>query len=209
MTMLNICDNCGEYRADKIIDVSGPYAVCPACQHQHPFHQLPLFMICGPSGTGKSTICSYLMGKLDEMILLDADLLWRPEFNKPDDQYRDFFETWLRLGKNMSQSGRPLALFCAGGIPDNIEPCVERRYYSTMHYLALVADDATLRERLQRRPAWRKTRDDSFVAAQIAFNQWFRQRANDINPKITLLDTTNDSIDTTAKKVRGWLLEAL
>ena len=32
--MLNVCVNCGIYRADKIIDPSGPYAICPACDHK-------------------------------------------------------------------------------------------------------------------------------------------------------------------------------
>jgi hypothetical protein len=152
--MINVCHNCGQYRADKIIDPKGPFAICPVCQHPHSFRQLPLFVVCGPSGAGKSTVCERLVITVTEVVILDADILWRPEFNKPDDHYRDFFETWLRLGKSIGQSGRPLALFNAGAIPDNIEPCIERRYFGEIHYLALVCDDEVLVERLKQRPGW-------------------------------------------------------
>jgi hypothetical protein len=36
---------------------------------------------------------------------------------------------------NISHSGRPVVLLCAGGIPENVEPCVKRRYFSQVHYL--------------------------------------------------------------------------
>jgi hypothetical protein len=34
--------------------------------------------------------------------MLEADILWRPEFDQPEERCRGFFETWLRLGKNIS-----------------------------------------------------------------------------------------------------------
>jgi len=112
--MFNICRRCGQYRADKEIDPSGPYAICPECGEQHPFRQLPLLLICGPSGGGKTAVLRALLGKVTAAVLLEGDLLWRPEFNQPEDSYRDFYETWLRLAKNINQSGRPVALFNAG-----------------------------------------------------------------------------------------------
>ena len=39
--MLNICEKCGIYRADKTIDPSGPFAICPACGHRHDFRYAP------------------------------------------------------------------------------------------------------------------------------------------------------------------------
>ena len=109
-------------------------------------------------------------------MLLDADILWCPAFDKPDDGYRDFFEIWLRMAKNIGQSGRPVVLFGAGaGVPENIEPCVERRYFSAVHRLALVCDDDVLVERLRARPQWRNAGTTAFVESQVAFNRWFRE----------------------------------
>src|SRR5260370_39989429 len=103
--MFNVCFNCGEYRADKIIDPAGPYAICPLCGYKHVFACEPLLIVSGASGSGKTTICQALLGKLNGIVLLDSDILWRPEFNTPESHYRDYFEVWLRMCKNIAQSG--------------------------------------------------------------------------------------------------------
>jgi hypothetical protein len=194
------------YHADKVIDPSGPFAICPECGYKHLFKQLPLLMVSGASAAGKSTVCQQLVGRLTQAVLLDSDILWRPEFNTPETNYRDFFETWLRLCKNISQSGRPVVVFGAGmGVPDNIENCVERRYFSVVYYLALVCSDETLSERLQRRPAWRGSGDPAFLKAQIRFNRWLQ--AYDRQPAIKLLDTSNVPLEETARQCTSWINE--
>ena len=45
--MMNVCQNCEEYRADKLIDPSRPFAVCPLCGFCQPFQQLPLLDTTG------------------------------------------------------------------------------------------------------------------------------------------------------------------
>src|SRR5262249_49449012 len=150
------------------IDPDGPVAICPECGHRHPFRQLPLLLVSGASGTGKSTVCQTLLGQLPEVVLLDADILWRPEFNTPADNYQAFFETWLRMSKNIGQAGRPVVLFGAGvGVPTNLERCVERRYFSDLRYLALMCDDTVLIQRLQQRPAWRHTHTPEYLSEHV------------------------------------------
>jgi|SRR6266498_4574099 len=205
--MFNVCHNCGLYRVDKIIDPSGPYAICPECGYKHPFRQLPLLIVSGASGAGKTSVCKAMIGKLDNVVLLDSDILWRPEYNKPEDNYRDFFETWLRVAKNISQAGRPVILFGAGmGVPENIEPCVERRYFSDIHYLALVCDDDLLAQRLKARPAWRGSGDQAYIETHVQFNQWFKEQGKRNTP-ISLIDTTNVLLETTVELVKIWIRE--
>ena len=182
--MMNVCLHCGEYRADKRIDPDGPNAVCPLCGHRHPFRQLPLLVVSGASGAGKSAVLQRLAGRVDGAVLLDADILWRSEFDQPEEGYRGFFETWLRLCKNISQSGRPVVLFGAGvGVPANLEACVERRYLADVHILALVCDDEVLAERLLSRPEWRRSGDAGFGRADplqpVVPRPWKRHRASD------------------------------
>lgn len=205
--MFNVCHLCGLYRADKIIDPSGPYAICPECGHPHAFHQRPLLIVSGASGAGKSTACHALVGNIDTVVLLDSDILWRPEFDKPEENYRDFFETWLRMAKNISQAGRPVVLFGAGmGVPENIEPCVERRYFSEVHYLALVCTDEVLTQRLKARPAWRGSGQEAYIENHIQFNRWFKGQQTGKFP-IHLIDTTDQSPEVTAEQVRSWIQE--
>lgn len=206
---MNICFQCGIYRADKIIDPDGPVAICPECGHRHRFAQLPLLIVSGASGVGKSTVCQILLGRAPQVVLLDSDILWRSEFNSPEDNFADFFDTWLRMCKNISQSGRPVALFGAGmGVPGNIEQRVERRYFSAVHYLALVCDNQALAERLRRRPTWRGSGEPAYIEEHQRFNQWFKTY-DSAQPPIRLLDTTDIDQKTTANQVELWINENL
>jgi len=206
---MNVCFQCGLYRAEKVIDPTGPYAVCPACGHKHRFLLLPLLIVSGASGTGKSTVCQQLTGRYQEAVLLDSDILWRVEFNTPENNYRDYFETWLRVCKNVSQSGKPVVLFGAGvGVPENLEDCIERRYFSEIKYLSLVCTGEILAERLLQRPEWRGTRDQVFIEEHQRFNQWFINYNKDNNqPPITILNTSNKQIEETTKEVEAWIRE--
>lgn len=209
--MLNVCFQCGLYRADKIIDKAGSYAICPECDFKHPFLRLPLLIVSGASGTGKTAVCNHLTGHIPQAVLLDSDILWRAEFNQPKNNHRDYFETWLRVCKNISQSGRPVVLFGAGiGVPENLEGCIERRYFSTMHYLALTCDNETLTKRLQQRPAWRGTKDQAYIDEHIHFNQWFLDyNENKVQPLVTLLDTSQLSLEETTESVKTWIQDII
>jgi len=200
--MFNTCHHCGLYRVDKIIDRTGPFAICAECGHKHAFKQLPLLMVSGASGAGKSTVCHQLLGTLDQVVLLDSDILWRSEFSKPENNYRDYFEMWLRMAKNIAQAGRPVVLFGAGtGVPANIEPCIERRYFSTVKYLALICDDETLAKRLQARPAWRGSNEQSYLEDHLSFNRWFKTQGSSIK----LIDNTHEMTDQTTAQVAAWI----
>jgi hypothetical protein len=204
--MWNICWHCGLYRVDKRIDPNGPAAISPECGHRHPFRQLPLLLVSGASGAGKSTVCQALMGQLAEVVLLDSDILWRPEFNAPADHYQSFFETWLRMCKNIGQAGRPVVLFGAGvGVPANLEGCIERRYFARLHYLALICEDEVLVRRLEQRPDWRQSRSAEVLSEQVQFNGWFKTQGRPPQPAVDLIDTTGLPIATTVEQVRAWI----
>jgi DNA-directed RNA polymerase subunit RPC12/RpoP len=206
--MINVCFQCGSYHADKQIDPSGPFAICPECGYKHLFKQLPLLVVSGASGAGKTTVCQHLTGQITQAVLLDIDILWRPAFNQPDNNYQDFFETWLRICKNIAQSGRPVILFGAGvGVPENLENRIERRYFSTIHYLALTCSDEALSARLQARPTWRKTHDSAYIQESIRFNGWFK--AYNDQPAIKQLDTTHGHLEETAQQVTAWINEMI
>ena len=209
--MLNVCVACGTYRVDKTIDPDGPYAICPDCGHRHVFQYQPLWVVSGASGTGKSTVCNHLVGQFKDAVLLDSDILWQDVFNDPENNYRDYFETWLRMCKNIAQSGRPVVLFGAGmGVPENLENCIERRYISKIHYLALVCSDDVLVERLQSRPAWRGCHLPEFIKEHKRFNQWFLDyNTTGKLPAIQLVDTTQKTPEATSKEITEWIRQDL
>jgi hypothetical protein len=130
--------------------------------------------------------------------------LYNPAIVHSDDAFRDFNEMWLRVCKNIGQAGKPVALFHSGGLPQHIEPCVERRYLETIHYLALIADNSTITARLQARPEWRGNTSES-IAAQVAYNQWLRHEGPQHTPAISILDTTQADIEETSLAVVAWI----
>ena len=224
--MMNVCADCGLYRADKTVtgparpaggslpaghahassDASYALAECPHCGHAQPFQRLPLMLIGGASATGKSTILRELTGRFSAAVLLDADLLWLEEFEKPEHGHRRFFETWLRLAKNIGQSGRPVALCGAGlAVPQNVEPCVERRYFSRVHYLALSCAEEELRRRLEARPAWRNSSHPDRLQEQLDINRWLREEGPHQIPALTLRDTTDTPVAISARAVSEWM----
>ena len=228
--MFNVCAGCGEYRVDKTVTVPScapetsqagdpvlpqretpsALAVCPICGHPHPFQRLPLLLVGGASATGKTAILRKLTGRFSSAVLLEADLLWREEFQDPTAGHRQFFDTWLRLAKNIGQSGRPAALFGAGlAVPDNIETCLERRYFSRTHYLALVCNQDVLRRRLLARPAWRKSNQQQQLAEQLDFNCWLQKEGPAQTPPVTLLDTTDSTVEDAADAVKEWIVRRL
>ncbi len=203
--MINVCAKCGQYCVEKEIDPSGPYAICPYCGHRHPFRQLPLFVLTGASAAGKSTVNVMLPVVMSECVFIESDILWTPAFVDPDDDdYRDYWNTWLRVAKNISQGGRPVVV-CGSARPEQLESCPERRYFADIHYMALVCEPHELRRRLKRRPSWRHSSDTTFIEQMVQFNGWFKQNAAQTTPPMRLLDTTHLSVKESVREVMRWI----
>lgn len=202
--MINVCPGCGAYSVDKEIDPTGPFAICPHCGHRQHFVRLPLFVITGASGAGKTTVCLDLVSRLrSECVVLESDVLWGPEFDTPADQYRRYRDLWLRLAKNISQAGRPVVL-CGSAVPEQFESSPERRYFTVVHYLALVCEDAMLARRLRERPSWRQSAAPEFVEKMLAFNRWLKDNRGKTTPPLTLLDTTDLTVAEAVERAAEW-----
>jgi broad-specificity NMP kinase len=202
--MFNVCPQCGEYRADKTVLPEKSVAICPVCGYGQKFVRLPLFVLTGASGAGKTATCLELPAAVKTVVVMESDILWRDEFNQPETGYQDYREMWLRVCKNISQAGKPVVL-CGAAISSQFEACVERRYFSNIHYLALVCDDEVLAARLKSRPAWRGSGAEEYIKEHIAFNRWLKENARKTTPPMTLLDTSAGSIAETVEQVKQWI----
>jgi hypothetical protein len=202
--MFNVCPQCGAYADEKTIDARGPFAICPGCGYAHRFERLPLFILTGASGAGKSAIGLALMSAQRDCVIMESDILWRPEFDTPEDGYRGYRNLWLRVAKNIGQAGKPVALV-GSAIPEQFEPCPERRYFSEIHYRALICDDDVLVERLRARPAWRGSGEASVTATMLDFNRWLREHAATTTPPMTLLDTSRLSVAQSVAETLAWM----
>jgi hypothetical protein len=138
------------------------------------------------------------------VVILEGDALWRKEFDTPDDDYREYWDVWLRLCVDISQSGRPVVLF-ASARPAQLEGQTARRYLSEIHYLALVCGEQVLVERLRNRPDWRQSGTEEYIDRHVKWNQWLRENATKTTPPISVLDTSSISVQGAADKVAEWV----
>ena len=199
--MINVCEKCGQYRNDKIVDKVNSIIICPECGYKKNYKLLPLFMISGASGTGKSTICNYLVEKHNKFIVLDMDILWAKHFDQNiNSNAADFNETWLRMAKNISQAGIPIALFGAGCVPDYIENCIEKRYFSKIYYIGLVCSDGILEKRLNDRPKWRNSSNKENIKNQIEYNNYIR-----LHKEMHIIETDTLTIEEASQKIKTHL----
>lgn len=206
--MFNVCPHCGQYSDSKTIDPHGPFAICPFCDHPYRFVHLPLFVLTGASGAGKTTIGLNLARSFHECVTMDSDILWGAVAATADDNYRRYRNTWLRVAKNISQVGRPVVL-AGTALPDQFEECPERRYFTQLHYLAVVCDDDTLAQRLRARPAWRGSGTAAFIEDMLGFNRYLKAHANTSTPPMSLLDTSDRTIEESTAATIDWVRRRL
>jgi predicted kinase len=202
--MFNVCPGCGDYSDDKDIDPGGPFAVCKQCGYKHRFRRLPLYVVTGASGTGKTAIALQMADQLKEAVCLEGDILWRDEFSKPEDDYSEYRNMWLRVAKNINQAGRPVVLL-GSATPGQFERCQERRYFAEIVCLALVSGEDVLKQRLQARPQWRQPGTAEVLQRVCDFNRWIKENADQTQPPMILLDTTRLSLQSSVDAVREWI----
>jgi len=206
--MFNVCPGCGEYSVEKAVDLEGPFAVCGRCGYRQPFLRLPLFVVTGASGAGKTAVALLLPALLPEYVVLETDVLWGAVPASGDAGLRFYWETWLRLVKNIHQGGRSVVL-CGKGFPDQLEMCAERRYIGDIRVLALVCADEQLRARLLARPPWRGSHERGSIERMIAFNRWLIRSGETREAPIDLLRTDRHTPRETADRAARWVRRGL
>lgn len=102
---------------------------------------------------------------------------------------------------NISQSGLPVVL-CGCGIPEQFEVCEARKYFTDLHYLALVCDTEALETRMRK---GRGIADEGWIQSSVSFNEWLQKNAQNTSPAITLINTTNLTPEETAGKAEEWI----
>lgn len=167
--------------------------------------KLPLFIVTGASGVGKSTLCQILFENETEYVVMESDLLWQECYNTPEDNYQQYRELWLRLCANISQIGKPVVL-CGCAMPEHFEKCAGRELFSRIHYLAVVCSEENLEKRLR---SGRGVNDEGWIQGSLDFNAWLKENATKTEPNMQLLDTTGLTPEEAAAKADKWMISSL
>lgn len=199
--MIGICPKCGNYEWNKQISDDKKYIICQQCEYQWKFKAKPLFILTGCSGVGKTTTAQELIRRDTDFIVLDADFLFNLMPHETDEDYKNWVEQILSLSKNIMQGGKPLLWTIAGAL-DYFDNTYNRRFFTEVHFLALVCNSEDLEKRMRE---GRHITDSNWINSSIDYNRWFIENGTVSNQKIDTYDITGKSVSEVADYVTQWI----
>jgi broad-specificity NMP kinase len=203
--MIGICPKCGNYEWNKQISEDKKHILCKQCGHQWNFKAYPLFILTGCSGVGKTTTAQELMQRDTPCIVMDADILYNIMPHETDEDYKNWVEQIMSFSKNQMQSGKPLLWTMAGAL-DNFENTYNRRFFTEIHYLALVCNSEVLEKRMRE---GRHITDENWIKSSIDYNRWFMETGIISDKRVDTYDITGKSVSEVADYVIQWVTERL
>lgn len=199
--MIGVCPKCGNYEWNKQVTEDKQYILCQQCGHQWEFKVMPLFILTGCSGVGKTTTAQELIRRDTDFIVLDADFLFNLMPHETDEDYKNWVEQILSLSKNIMQGGKPLLWTIAGAL-DYFDNTYNRRFFTEVHFLALVCKSEDLEKRMRE---GRHITDSNWINSSFDYNRWFIENGIVSNQKIDTYDITGKSVSEVADYVTQWI----
>lgn len=203
--MIGICPRCGNYEWNKEISEDKKYIICQQCGHRWKFKAMPLFILTGCSGVGKTTTAQELLQRDLDFLVMDADILYNIMPHDTEEDYRNWVEQILSLSKNIVQGGKPILWTMAGAL-EYFEKTYNRRFFTEIHYLALVCDFEALEKRMRE---GRQITDSNWINSSIDYNRWFIENGTLSGHRIDTYDITGKSASEVADYVTQWVTEML
>ncbi|WP_244893416.1 AAA family ATPase [Ferroacidibacillus organovorans] len=158
-------------------------------------NKLPLFIVTGSSGSGKTHVIPELRKLLPEYDVFDVDIIWD---GKQD--WQVVKNNWFRVARSIAESGRCTVL-CGTILPWEAEKYDQFESFSRVYFLNLHCDSDVRRERLIKR-GWTEEQ----VVEYQTFAQWLLDNANSkFDPPMPTIDTSNTPPDEVASAIAGWI----
>jgi hypothetical protein len=199
---LIVCESCGEWvkvRVDR--DVGS--VDCEECGASQAIRLMPLFVVTGPSGAGKTAVIPHLRERLPEVDVFETDQIW-----DSGGDWQMVKCNWVRVALAVAQSGRASVL-CGTILPKDLASCDHAALFRCIHYLALTCSDDARERRLRNRKGVLAS-TDAFIQEHHRFARWLAENADTaFDPVLRIVDTTIASPDETATFIEEWVREIL
>jgi broad-specificity NMP kinase len=203
--MIGICPKCGNYEWNKQITEDKKYIICQKCRYQWKFKAMPLFILTGCSGVGKTTTVQELVQRDTMVIVMDADCLYNIMPHDTKEDYKNWVEQIMSLSKNIMQGGKPLLWTIAGAL-DYFENTYNRRFFTEIFFLALVCNSEDLEKRMRE---GRHITDSNWINNSIEYNRWFIENGSLFSKKVDTYDITGKNVSEVADYVIQWVAARL
>ncbi len=203
--MIGNCPKCGNYEWNKQISENKKYIICQQCGHQWKFKAMPLFILTGCSGVGKTTTAQELLQRDTDFIVMDADFLYNIVPHNTDEDYKNWVEQLMSLSKNVMQGGKPLLWTIAGAL-EYFAGSYNRRFFTEIYYLAFVCNTEDLEKRMRE---GRHITDQEWIKSSIDYNCWFIEHGIVSNQRVDIYNITGKSVSEAADYVTQWVSERL
>jgi len=166
----------------------------PRCAHSVPVPALPLFVVTGASGAGKTAVTGPLRCLLPDCDVFEVDLTLQVAALG----WETWRDTWLRLAHAVALNGR-VTVLCGSLLPDQLESVPARKLLGPIHFCNLDCPDDILAARLRARPSWRHGSVETTIANHQRFADWLRAH---IQPSWNTGVLTPDEA---AERVAAWV----
>ncbi|MEK5059210.1 MULTISPECIES: AAA family ATPase [unclassified Paenibacillus] len=158
--------------------------------------KLPLFIVTGASGSGKSYVIQDLRRIMPEFDIFDPDHL--VDFVGHD--WEKIRNIWLRVARNIAESGR-MTIICGTMMPWDIEKCADFSFFKHVYYLNLHCHDVTREKRLRERN-W----PEEEIQNHLNFAARLLEIAGEAyNPPMPTIDTTETDVTQVALQIKEWV----
>lgn len=194
--MIGICPKCGNYEWNKEISEDKTKITCMGCGHEWKFKCMPLFILTGCSGVGKTTTAQELLQMDTAYLVMDADM-----FGMMGDDYQARAEQLLSFSKNIMQGGKPLLWTMAGAL-EMLDQTYNRRFFSEIYYLALVCEEKELVRRMRE---GRKIDNEDWIQGSVGHNRYLMEHDEIDDVYYDKYDITGKSVSEIAVYVDNWI----
>lgn len=200
--MITMCAKCGNYNWDKQVSDDKTKVQCPKCGFTWNLKSLPLFILTGCSGVGKTTTGLKLQQMMTDVVVLDADFFtFMPSVTQED--WNAQVEKLESISADIMQCGKPVLWTMAGNL-DRLNANYMSQYFSHIYCLALTCEEEELRRRMHE---GRGIEDEGWIQSSVDYNRYFMEHDKIGDLGFEKIGITGKNVDEVAVKVIDWIRE--
>lgn len=159
--------------------------------------KLPLFIITGASGSGKTTVVPHLREHLPEFDVFDID---EEILTNAVGDWQIVKNIWMRIASHIAKSNR-MTILCGTQMPWEIKKSEDYKEFSQIFFLNLHCDDSVREKRLLER-GW----SNELIKEHNKFAKWLIENADkEYDPPMVMIDTSNTSVNKVSLEVKDWV----